>query len=206
MPAAVPLSLSSVLSPLRRKEYGAGRTRALRRRRETLGPRWCARLVPTDCFTGLLGDVLAAEQRHEDEVRDSRGEEAPEPRPGLEPVEPGSLVAGNADAPADDVEPTDKRRNDSDQQGDDRVRVDAPRVSVAVDAVLSIELEQVEPPAPEQPVVDDHDAADGAEEAAVAGQPGDRVRERVEEQDPWLQQRADDRGDDHPRGPVQPLR
>src|SRR5881628_2418424 len=77
-------------------------------------------------LAGLLGDVPPAEERHEHVVRDECRAEAPEPRSGLEPVEPRPGITFDVDAPADHVQPADERRHDTDQQGDDCERVDAP--------------------------------------------------------------------------------
>src|SRR6266545_928386 len=87
---------------------------------------------------GLLLDVALPEERHEDVVGHERGPEAPEPRAGLEPVKPRSLVVVDLDEPADDVEPADEGRDDPDQERDDRVGVHAPRVAIAVDAVFPV--------------------------------------------------------------------
>src|SRR5438093_11790609 len=65
-------------------------------------------------LAGLLSDVSPAEQRHEDVVGDERHREAPEPRTGLEPVEPRLVVSRDRDE-LDPVEPADERWQDPDQ-------------------------------------------------------------------------------------------
>src|SRR2546427_6324541 len=77
-------------------------------------------------LAGLLGDVPAPEGRHEDVVRDERAPEAPEPRAGLEPVQPWTLISVDHElVRCDHGKPAEERRPDAGKERHDREGGDA---------------------------------------------------------------------------------